>query len=88
MHKTIKEVLGTKTLEYFQKPSVGTKKAPSITKAKVEEAVNLLLDIEANNGYVAIAQAAGLTTAQIKEVHAAMKERETELTPVEAEVVK
>jgi len=83
MHKTIKEVLDAKTLEYFQKPSVAPKKAPSITKAKVVQVVDLLLDVEANNGYVAIAQEAGLTTAQVKEIHAAMKEKEAELTPVE-----
>ena len=87
MHKTIKEVLDTKTLEYFQKPSVAPKKAPSMTKAKVGEVVDLLLDVEANNGYVAIAQEAGLTTAQVKEVHKAMAEKIAELTPATEERV-
>lgn len=87
MHKTIKDVLATKTLEDFQKPEPAPRSEPSVTKAKVEEAVTLLLDVEANNGFVSIAQEVGLTTGQIKEIHEAMRAREAELTPVEEEGV-
>jgi len=86
MHKTIKEVLDTKTLEDFKITKPVATSEPSITKANVEQAVDLLLDIEASNGYVAIAQEVELTTEQIKEIHAAMYERLVELTPVEEPV--
>jgi len=88
MNKTITDVLATKTLEELQRPvSVAAKSAPKFTKAKVEEAFGLLLDVEANNGLVSIAQEVGLTTGQIKEIHEAMRAREAELTPVEEEGV-
>ena len=87
MTKVIADVLKDKKLVDLvpvKAAKVTTK--PSFTTAKVEDCLTLLLAIEANNGYLGVAERCGLTVSQVKEVHAEMIAKIQELTsPVEKE---
>jgi len=65
-----------------EKPAVGHLE-PKITKAKVEEVIELLKEVERHNGHFGVAEVAGVTAGQVKEIHAKMEARIAELQTVE-----
>lgn len=81
MSDIIKEVLATKQMDDLKLPQKVTKPLPELTKENVSEAVELLKDVQNNNGHLSIAAKVGLTQNQIREIHKAMSGRIAELTP-------
>jgi len=87
----IEDALASKTLDDLRvEKSVGSS-TPELTEELVDSAIELLKDIEASNGYIAIAQTLELTKSQVKEIHDAMLVKIAELNaasqPREAAVV-
>jgi hypothetical protein len=52
----IEDVLATKKLEDLKVPEPAPTPLPELTKEKVEKAIELLKEVEKNNGHIAIAQ--------------------------------
>jgi len=69
-----------------EKPAVEASE-PKMTAKIVNEAIELLKDIEASNGYLGIAQKLGLTAGQVKEIHVKMQAKIAELTPKVSEEI-
>jgi transglutaminase/protease-like cytokinesis protein 3 len=88
MADTIKDTLKDKTLKDLEvvKPSQEVVEV-KLTKKKVEEVIELLKDVENNNGHLGIAGKSGLSQSQVKRIHAQMEERIAELKAVEPEVL-
>jgi len=80
----IDTTIEAKTLQDLvkEKPAVEASE-PKMTAKLVDEAVELLKEVEQNNGYGGIAQKLGLTQSQVKRVHAKMQAKIVELTPKE-----
>ena len=78
----IETVIDAKTLEDLVKVEVKEiPKEPKLTADKVNAVVEMLKDIEINNGYVAIADANGVSVERVKEIHKKMLAKIAELTP-------
>jgi hypothetical protein len=75
----IEDVLATKKLEDLKVPEPAPAPSPRLTKKKVEMAIELLKEVEKNNGHIAIAQKVGLTQAQVRGIHEKMGRRVSEL---------
>ncbi len=73
--KTLVELVVTKTTEI--------KTEPKLTSANVGEVIEMLKDIENNNGHMGIAKSTGLSVEQVKKIEVKMQSRIAELTPVE-----
>ena len=57
MADTIKDALAEKTLkDLVKKPKVKEVKEPKLTKAKVEECIELLKEVEVNNGHFGVSE--------------------------------
>ena len=82
----IKRVLDAKSLEDLKNVSERpARQLPKLTKAKVENAIEALKDVESHNGYLSIARQCDLTMSQVKQIHRQMLAKIAELTPVEEE---
>jgi len=86
MADTITTTVDTKTLEELQ-PVAVVKEVATVepTPAVVEQAIELLKEVEKNGGYGDIAGAIGfdkITKSQVKRIHRTMFEKISELTPV------
>ena len=78
----IDDVLKEKQLKDLVKAKPARSKSEKkLKKEDVEELIPLLVDIEANNGFVAIAHKKGWTASQVKKVWKAMQKRIAELQP-------
>ena len=73
----IQDFIKDKTVE-FPKTEVVTSEITEPTKAQLNKAYNLLLDVQGNNGYTAIARVSKLKRQQVKELHRAMIEKASE----------
>lgn len=80
MADIIETVLAAKGIKDLvdDKPVVSAKD-PDVTADKVEAAIAKLKSIEANGGYLRIAQSCDLTQAQVQEIHIKMLAKIAEL---------
>jgi hypothetical protein len=58
-------------------------KEPELTEEKINAAIELLKEVEINNGHIKIAQRVGLTQQQVALIHQKMQEKIADLTKVE-----
>ena len=88
MADIIKETVDKLELtDLVKTPPAAKPEAQAVTKAQVNEAVALLKDIEAANGYRGIAAAVGIPYKDVVKTHKAMQSRISALTPVEEEPI-
>ena len=85
--EVIKQALANKKLEDLRVTKPVSVAPPDLTKEKVEEVIPLLKEVEKNNGYLAIAKKTGLVKSQVEEIHKAMLEKISELTPKNDEAI-
>ncbi len=84
----IETTIDAKTLEELvDEKSAVVASEPKMTAKLVNDAIELLKDVEASNGYLGIAQKLGLTQSQVKRVHAKMQAKIAELTPEVSEEI-
>ena len=80
----IENTLKTKQLKDLVKPRVKKEKdEKKLTKEDVEELIPLLVEVEANNGFLGIAYKKRISVEDVKAVWNAMQERIAELQPKE-----
>lgn len=48
---------------------------PELTEERVEGAISLLVDVEGNNGHLAIARSVGISVGQVRQIHEKMLTR-------------
>ena len=70
----IDDFLQDKTIE-IESDTVETAPMPEPTEEQLEQAFNLLKDIQHNNGYTAIAHTVGISREVVKELHRKMLEK-------------
>jgi len=79
MSDVIKNVLAKKQLADLVPEKPQRAPLPELTPEKVEAAVELLKEVEKNNGHIAIAHKVGLTQKQVASIHRRMDERIVEI---------
>jgi len=82
----IEETIAKLKLTDLQSTSkVASQELPALKESEVLEIVELLKDVEGNNGFLAIAQTVGTSLDKVKEVQTARLSKISELTPSEEE---